>query len=96
MLSRLADNGEVLIVNQEAELSPEEASRILNISRPMVYKRMDDGILSFRAIGKHRKILLKDVMALKAGEDRRKSASRELSEDAVDLELNHADAQSAP
>lgn len=91
---RLAKTGDVLMLNKDAELSPEQAAKILGISRPMVYHRMDTGRLPFRPVGTHRRVLLDDVLKLREFERRQREASKALAEDTDDLEMNHA--QSAP
>ncbi len=78
--------GERLAVLAEAqEVSPSEASAILGISRPLVVLRMDRGDLPFRYVGKHRRALLKDVLALKSKLDKRQTAMEALAEDTEDL-----------
>ncbi len=96
LLAKLVETNEVLLVNEEAELSPEDAAKVLGISRPLVYKRMDDGRLPFRQVGTHRRVSLRDVLALKPSEDRRRRFVRELSEDTDDLEMNYAQATDGP
>jgi len=51
-----------------AELTPEQAGKILGISRPLVVQRMDDGKLPFHYVGTHRRCTLQNVLALKAAE----------------------------
>lgn len=80
-LSRLAEGDDLVMSRNEAELSPEETARILGISRPMVYHRMDTGRLPFRSVGTHRRVLYKDVLALKDFEERRRQFSKAMSED---------------
>jgi excisionase family DNA binding protein len=89
LLDRLADE-EVVLLNQETELSPEEAAKILGISRPMVYHRMDSGRLPFRPVGSHRRVLLKDVLALREFEADRRRVAQELSADTDALEPEYA------
>jgi excisionase family DNA binding protein len=91
LLDRLADD-EVLLLNMETELSPEEAAKILGVSRPMVYHRMDSGRLPFRPVGAHRRVLLKNVLALRDFEAGRRQVAKELSEDADAIEPEYAPA----
>jgi excisionase family DNA binding protein len=92
VLEQVAKHDEVLLINPEAELSPEQAAKILGISRPMVYQRMDGGQLPFREVGAHRRVLMADVLKLKEFEERRREFARALSEDTEDLEQNYAPA----
>jgi hypothetical protein len=50
---------------------------------------MDRGDLPFRYVGKHRRALLKDVLALKAKLDARQKALNALADDTEDLISNH-------
>jgi hypothetical protein len=89
LLSRLLSGERVAVLTEDQELSPTEASAILGISRPLVVLRMDRGDLPFRYVGKHRRALLKDVLALKAKLDARQKALNELAQDTEDLIVNH-------
>jgi hypothetical protein len=89
LLTRLARGERVAVLTEDQELSPTEASAMLGISRPLVVLRMDRGDLPFRYVGKHRRALLRDVLALKAKLDARQKALDELAEDTEDLIVNH-------
>ncbi len=90
VLDRLARSREVLLLHDEAELTPEEAGKILGLSRPLVYQRMDDCRLPFRTVGTHRRVLLRDVLALRPSEEKRRRAARDLAEDTDDIEAAYA------
>lgn len=78
------------------ELSPEQAAKILGISRPMVYHRMDSGRLPFRIVGTHRRVHLEDVLKLREFERRRREVAKALAEDTEELEaLAEQERQSA-
>ena len=89
LITRLLSGERVVILSEEQEMSPTEASTILGISRPLVVLRMDRGDLPFRYVGKHRRARLKDVLALKAELDIRQKALDALAEDTEDLIVNH-------
>ncbi len=89
LLARLLSGERVAVLTEDQDLSPTEASAILGISRPLVVLRMDRGDLPFRYVGKHRRALLRDVLALKAKLDVRQKALDELAEDTEDLIVNH-------
>jgi len=89
VLGRLAKTGDLLLLNKDAELSPEQAAKILGVSRPMVYHRMDSGRLPFRPVGTHRRVRLEDVLKLREFERQRREVSKALSEDTDDLETNY-------
>lgn len=89
LLASLLSGERVAVLSEDQELSPTEASAILGISRPLVVLRMDRGDLPFRYVGKHRRALLKDVLALKAKLDVRQKAMEDLAADAEDLRLRY-------
>src|SRR5499425_2689626 len=65
-LGRLLQGERVAVLAEDQELSPNDAAKILGISRPLVVHRMDVGDLPFRYVGKHRRTTLREVLALKA------------------------------
>ena len=69
----------------DAEVTPEDAARILGISRPLVRRLMDVGALPFRRVGAHRRIRLADVLALRAREEPVRKALEALAADTEDL-----------
>jgi excisionase family DNA binding protein len=85
LLAKLSRLDEVALLAQDAEVSPEEASAILGISRPLVRRRMDAGMLPFRRIGAHRRLRLSDVLDLKRREAPMRAALDELRADTDDL-----------
>lgn len=89
LIVRLLRGERVAILSEDQELSPTEASAILGISRPLVVLRMDRGDLPFRYVGKHRRALLKDVLALKAELDVQRKAMKDLAADTEDLIVNY-------
>ena len=89
LLAHMLRGSRVAVLAEDQELSPTEASAILGISRPIVVQRMDRGDLPFRYVGKHRRALLKDVLALKTRLDTRQAAMNALAEDTEDLIQTH-------
>lgn len=88
VLDRIADRNEAWLIDAGAELSPQQAAKILGISPPIVYHRMDSGRLPYRNVGSHRRVLLDDVLKLREFEDRRREFSAALAADTDDLEGN--------
>ncbi|TDG26842.1 DNA-binding protein [Paracraurococcus ruber] len=89
LLEGLATAEAVTVFADDAELTPKEAAAVLGISRPLVRRRMDAGLLPFRRVGAHRRVRLADVLALRARETNRRAAITELATDAEDLERRH-------
>jgi len=65
VFEKVSASDQVALLGDETELSPEDAATILGISRPLVRRRMDAGLLPFRWVGAHRRLRLADVLALK-------------------------------
>jgi excisionase family DNA binding protein len=85
VLKTVAEADLVTLLAEDAELSPEDAAAILGISRPLVRRRMDAGILPFRRVGAHRRLRLSDVLELKRRESAVLSALDELRDDTDEL-----------
>jgi len=85
LLETAARGGEVALLAEDAEISPEDAAAILGISRPLVRQRMDRGELPFRRVGAHRRIRVSDVLALRRREEPVRAALAELQADTEEL-----------
>jgi excisionase family DNA binding protein len=89
LLDRLSSSDAVTVLAEDTEITPEDAASILGISRPLVRKRMDVGLLPFRRVGTHRRIRLVDVLALREREKPVRQALKALATDTEDLERNY-------
>lgn len=69
ILEAMAAGRGVTIIPESAELTTVQAADVLNVSRPFLIKLLDDGVISHRKVGKHRRIRMEDVMAYKAAID---------------------------
>lgn len=85
VLARLYAGGKIAVLQAERDLTPNEASEILGMSRPLVVRRMDAGDLPFRYIGAHRRCRLSDVLSLKIREDERQKVVEAMAADTDDL-----------
>jgi len=88
VLDKVSEAGQVTLLAENAEVSPEDAAAILGFSRPLVRLRMDAGVLPFRRVGAHRRIRLSDVLELKRREASVQSALDELRADTDELMAN--------
>ncbi len=88
-LDQLSLGDGVTVLADDAEVTPEDAAGILGISRPLVRRKMDVGLLPFRRVGAHRRIRLADVLALRAREAPVRKALEALAADTEDLERNY-------
>ena len=89
VLGRLSRGERIAVLTEDQELSPNDAASILGVSRPLVVHRMDIGDLSFRWVGKHRRAMLRDVLALKTRIDSQREAMETLADDALDLKQRY-------
>jgi len=65
VLEAMAAGRGVTLIPENAELTTVEAASILNVSRPYLIKLLDEKVIPHRLVGKHRRILIDDVMAYK-------------------------------
>lgn len=86
----IANGDAVTIVPFHAELTTQEAANFLNISRPYLIQLLEKGLMPFRRIGRHRRILFEDILKYKAKSKEKSRRSREeLTKEAQDLDLGY-------
>jgi len=85
VLAKLAVADEIALLAGYDEVSPEDAAVILGMSRPLVRRRMDAGVLPFRRVGAHRRLRLSDVLDRKRREAPIRAALEELKADTDEL-----------
>ena len=89
LLDRLSSSDAVTVLAEDTEITPEDAASVLGMSRPLVRRRMDTGVLPYRRVGAHRRLRLADVLALRAREEPVREALEALAADTEDLEQTH-------
>lgn len=65
VLEAMAAGRGVTVIPENAELTTVEAAGILNVSRPFLIKLLDEKVIPHRLVGKHRRIMIDDLMAYK-------------------------------
>lgn len=70
ILEAMAAGRGVSIIPENAELTTVQAAEILNVSRPFLIKLLTDKVIPHRKVGKHRRILMEDVMTYRNRIDR--------------------------
>lgn len=86
ILTEMAKGNSVTLIPVHAELTTQQAAQILNVSRPFLIEQLEKGVIPYRKVGTHRRILCKDLMEYRQTMDHnRLNALEELS--ALDQEL---------
>lgn len=66
ILKNISEGRMISILPVAAELTTQKAAEILGCSRPFVIKLLEENRIPFTKIGKHRRIMVEDVMKYKA------------------------------
>ena len=91
VLEAMAAGRGVTIIPESAELTTVEAASILNVSRPYIIKLLDEKVIPHRLVGKHRRILIDDVMAYKERIDAaREDVLAQLTADAQENDMGYS------
>ena len=83
----LAQGKGVTLIPQEHYLTTQEAANLLNISRPYLYKLLDQGDIPFTQIGSHRRVKAEDVLSYRQKRDGAPSGDSEAARQTALTEL---------
>ena len=87
VLSRIA---ECETSPKKSKVSTTEAGEYLNVSRPYLYRLLNEGKLAYHTVGTHKRLYLKDVQAYREHQDELSyEAMRELQEQAQELNMGY-------
>ena len=90
MMTQLTRGKSFLMVPIQAELTTQEGADILGVSRPFLINLLDEGKLPFRKVGKHRRILGKDIMEFQQSITAQRQKSLDaLAAQAQELEMGY-------
>jgi excisionase family DNA binding protein len=62
ILEYMAEGHAVSLLVLPNELSTQEVATVLGVSRPFVVKLMNQGVLAYRKVGTHRRVMLSEVL----------------------------------
>jgi excisionase family DNA binding protein len=86
ILLEMAKGNAVTLLPVDAELTTQQAADLLHVSRPFLVEQLEKGVLPYRKVGTHRRMMFRDLMDYKRTmEQNRLTALEKLS--AIDQEL---------
>ncbi len=62
IIGNMAQGKSIALIPSDSEISTQQAAEILKVSRPHVVKLLDNGMISYRKEGSHRRIPLRDLL----------------------------------
>lgn len=90
LLTEMAQGNAVTVVPTHAELTTQEAAKILNVSRPYLVKLLENDVIPYTKTGTHRRIRYQILMEYKQQRDEEsRSAFDELANQAQELDMGY-------
>ncbi|HEY4210737.1 MAG TPA: helix-turn-helix domain-containing protein [Steroidobacteraceae bacterium] len=65
ILALMARQQTFILSPESSELTTKQAAEVLGVSRPFLIRVLESGHIPFRKVGRHRRVLMKDVLAYK-------------------------------
>ncbi|MCA9092177.1 MAG: helix-turn-helix domain-containing protein [Planctomycetaceae bacterium] len=90
VLAEMAKGNAVSLVPIRTELSTQQAADLIHVSRPFLIEQLEKGLIPYRKVGTHRRILLSDLLEYRRSmEHRRLQTLDELTAQAQELGMGY-------
>lgn len=90
MLSVIADGRALAVVPHDSDLTPNQAARYLNVSRPFLLRLLNEGKIPFHRVGSNKRIHLRDLKDYRVKQDEEsEKALAELAAQAQEFKMGY-------
>lgn len=90
ILQNMAEGKSISIIPSGSEISTQQAADMLNVSRPHLVKLLEAGLIPFKKVGSHRRVLLQDIITYEKNLNKEREGQLDfLAKQAQDLNLGY-------